>query len=210
MSSATDPFLPHEKRYGITRTVLRAMIDDPPDELIVQTHSHLAARYLEILCALSRRCSLRIHFSIESDRDRLPGLPPPASPVARRFEAAAQFRDAGVQVLITVAPLLPIAHPDAFFQRVSACADAVVIDHFIGGDGTPDGARTRRTRLPEAIAAVEPACLDISYRDAMVAKAMEWMPGRVGVGIDGFAGRLLGALSVPEDASAGAAPRADY
>jgi DNA repair photolyase len=209
MSSATDPFLPHEKRYGITRAVLRAMSDDPPDELIIQTHSHLAARYLEILRELSLHCSLRVHISIESDRDRLPGLPPPASSVARRFEAAAQFRDAGIQVVITVAPLLPIASPDAFFERVSTCADSVVIDHYIGGDGTPDGARTRRTPLPEAMAAVEPACLEIRYRDAMVAAAMKWMPGRVGVGIDGFAGRLLAARPSPTDPGADAAPGAD-
>lgn len=206
MSSATDPFVPHEQRYGITRSVLRAMLEKPPDELIIQTHSHLATRYLDLYRELSQRCSLRVHISIESDRDRLPGLPPPASPVARRFEAAACLREAGIHVVITVAPLLPIADPDAFFQRVSDCADAVVVDHFIGGDGTADGARTLRTALPEAMAAVDPACLDISYRDRMVAKAMERMPGRVGVGIDGFAGRLLAVRPSPENASLTAAP----
>ena len=93
--------------------------------------------------------------------------------------------------MITVAPLLPIADPQSFFARISRCADAVVIDHYIGGDGTSDGARTARTPLPEAMAAVDPASLDLAYRDAMVAAAIERMPGRVGVGIDGFAGRLL-------------------
>jgi DNA repair photolyase len=209
MSSATDPFLPHETRYGITRSVLRAMIDNPPDELIIQTHSHLAARHLEVFRELARYCSLRVQISIESDRDRLPGLPPPASPVARRFEAAARLRGAEIPVVVTVAPLLPIADPDNFFERVAACADAVVIDHFIGGDGTRDGARTRRTPLPAAMAAVDPACVGIAYRDAMVAKAMQRMPGRVGVGIDGFAGRMLLAQPSPAGTSAGAAPRAD-
>ena len=206
MSSATDPFVPHERRFGITRSVLHAMIEKPPDELIIQTHSHLAARYLDIFSELSRCCSLRIHISIESDRDRLPGLPPPASSVARRFEAAACLRESGIHVVITVAPLLPIADPDAFFQRVSDCADAGVIDHFIGGDGTADGARTLRTSLPEAIAAVDPACLTIAYRDAIVLKALERMPGRVGVGIDGFAGRLLAGQPSPDDPGRSAAP----
>ena len=112
-------------------------------------------------------------------------------------------------MVITVAPLLPIADPDAFFRRISDCADAVVIDHFIGGDGTADGARTLRTPLPKAMAAVDPACLTISYRDAIVAKALEWMPGRVGVGIDGFACRLLASLPSPEDESPSGAPGAD-
>ena len=206
MSSATDPFVPHERRFGITRSVLHAMIEKPPDELIIQTHSHLATRYLDIFSELSRCCSLRIHISIESDRDRLPGLPPPASSVARRFEAAACLREAGIHVVITVAPLLPMADPDAFFRRASDCADAVVIDHFIGGDGTADGARTLRTPLPEAIAAVDPACLAIAYRDEIVSKALERMPGRVGVGIDGFAGRLLAGQPSPDDPGRSAAP----
>ena len=32
-----------------------------------------------------------------------------------------------------------------FLARVAACADAVMIDHFMQGDGSADGARTRRT-----------------------------------------------------------------
>ena len=206
MSSATDPFVPHERRFRVTRSVLDAMLENPPDELIIQTHSHLAARYLGIFGELSKCCSLRVHISIESDRDRLPGLPPPASSVARRFEAAACLRESGIHMVITVAPLLPIADPDAFFQRVSDCADAVVVDHFIGGDGTADGARTLRTPLPEAMAAVDPTCLTIAYRDAIVAKALERMPGRVGVGIDGFAGRLLAGQPSTDDPDPGAAP----
>jgi DNA repair photolyase len=191
MSSATDPFVPHEQRYGITRAVLRAMLENPPDALIIQTHTHLATRYVDIYRDLSRRCSLRIHISVESDRDRLPGLPPPASSVARRLQAAAMLQRAGIYVVVTVAPLLPIRDPNTFFDQIADCADAVVIDHFIAGDGSADGARTLRTALPGAMAAVDPTSLDLSYRDAMVAKAMERMPGRVGVGIDGFAGRML-------------------
>jgi DNA repair photolyase len=191
MSSATDPFVPHERRFGVTRSVLEAMLEEPPDGLIIQTHTHLVTCYLEIYRDLAKRCRLRIHISIESDRDRLPGLPPPASSVARRLEAAARLRASGLRVAITVAPLLPIADADAFFTSIAECADAAVIDHFIGGDGSADGARTLRTALPRAMAAVEPGCLDLAYRDAMVAVATRHMPGRVGVGIDGFAGRLL-------------------
>jgi len=191
MSSATDPFVPHERRFGVTRSVLEAMLEQPPDGLVLQTHTHLVTRYVDIYARLAERCRLKIHISIESDRDRLPGLPPPASPVARRLEAAAELRDKGLRVAITVAPLLPIADPNAFFANIAECADTVVIDHFIGGDGSADGARTLRTALPRAMAAIEPGSVDRAYRDAMVAAATRHMPGRVGVGIDGFAGRLL-------------------
>ena len=86
----------------------------------------------------------------------------------------------------------PIADPDAFFARVADSADAVVLDHFIGGDGSPAGARTRRTALPAAMAAVDPASVDLSYLDAMAEVARRHLPGRVGLHRDGFAGRWEG------------------
>src|SRR5207253_8024510 len=115
--------------------------------------------------------SLRFHISIEGDRDRLPSLPPPASSVARRFEAAAALRGAGLRVVITVATLLPIAEPRAFFERVAEVADAVVVDHYIGGDGSHGGARTLATPLPRAMACLDPASVGLDYRDRMVALA---------------------------------------
>ena len=140
---------------------------------------------------LAQRCDLRVHLSIESDRDSLPGLPPPAASVERRLAAAATLRDAGLRTVVTVSPLLPIRDPRRFFGRLAELADAVVIDHFIGGDGSPDGARTARTALPVAMEAVHPGSTRLAYRDEMVAIARQVMPGRVGVSRDGFAGRYL-------------------
>lgn len=190
LSSATEPFPPQEARYGVTRSVLAAMLERPPDGLIVQTHSPRVVDALDVLGPLAGRCRLRVHVSIETDRDRLPGLPSPASPVARRFEAAQALRRAGLRVVITVAPLLPIADPEAFFARVAESADAVVLDHFIGGDGSTGGSRTRRTPLPAAMEAVDPDSVALDYRDRMAEVARRFLPGRVGLGRDGFAGRF--------------------
>ena len=191
MSSSTDPFVPQEDRFRVTRRVLEAMGDLPPDLLIVQSHTHRVALYRELYLELAARCELRVHISIESDRDRLPGLPPPASSVARRLEAATALRKIGIRTVITVSPLQPIRDPSAFFERIAEAADAVVIDHFIGGDGTPAGTRTRQTALPEAMSRVDPDSVALEYRDRMVEAARRAMPGRVGVHIDGFAGRYL-------------------
>lgn len=191
LSSSTDPFLPQERRYGITASLLEAMVDEPPDELILQTHSHTVSDHLPAIRRVTEVCDLRVHLSIECDRDRLPGLPPAASTVERRFAAAAALRDAGVCLVVTVAPLLPIADADAFFARIAEVADAVVIDHYVGGDGSPDGARTTRTRLPEAMRAVDPTSTQLSYRERMADVAQRHLPGRVGLHIDGFAGRFL-------------------
>jgi len=195
MSSSTDPFVPQEERLGITAGVLVAMRDEPPDGLIVQTHSHRVLAALPLLTALAPRCRLRVHLSIETDREHLPGLPPPASPVARRLEAAAALREAGLFVVVTVAPLLPVQDKERFFARLASVADAVVLDHFIGGDGTPDGARTRRTPLPAAMEALHHGSSALAYRDELLVVARRHLPGRVGVGQDGFAGRWLDATA---------------
>jgi DNA repair photolyase len=189
LSSATEPFPPQEARLGVTRSVVEAMLRRPPDGLIVQTHSHRVADSADSLVALAGRCDLRVHLSIETDRERLPGLPPHASSVAKRFAAAAALKARGLFVVVTVSPLLPIADPDRFFARIADVADAVVLDHFIGGDGSFDGARTLKTPLPAAMAALDPDSVEIGYRNRMGAIAQRYLPGRVGYHRDGFAGR---------------------
>lgn len=189
LSSSTDPFVPHERRFGVTRSVLAAMRTDPPDGLVVQTHTASVLDHAEALVALAQRCEVRVQLSVETDRDALPGLPPPASSVEARLAAAGALRDAGLFTVVCVSPLLPLADPTAFFDRIAASADACVIDHFVGGDGTPDGARTRRTALPDAMERVQAGSSALAYRDRAVALARERMPGRVGVGPEGFAGR---------------------
>ena len=187
-SSSTDPFLPQELQYHITRSVLEAMLKAPPDLLILQTHTHLVTKYLELYDALASRCDLRFHVSIETDRDAMPGLPPHASSVERRLEACQQLRKAGHWTVVIVAPLLPIADPEQFFGRIAHVADAVVIDHFIEGDSTKNGWRTKKTRLPASMTLVDPATVALEYRDHIVDIARRQMPGRVGLSDDGFAG----------------------
>jgi DNA repair photolyase len=190
-SSSTDPFLPQEFRYGITRSILEALLRRPPDRLIVQTHSHRVAEYAPLLRGVSAECDLRVHVSIETDHERIPGLPPHSSSVQNRLDACGQLREAGLRTVVTVAPLLPIGDPEGFFARIAQVADAVVVDHFICGDGSADGGRTRRTPLPSAMQQLAPESLDLTYRDRMVAVACRHLPGRVGVNVDGFAGRYL-------------------
>jgi len=190
-SSSTDPFVPQEFRYGVTRSVLEALLLKSPDRLILQTHSHRVSDYAPFLRELAGRFDVRIHVSIETDREQIPGLPPHASSVAKRLEACARLRQAGLFTVVTVSPLLPIQNPDEFFAKISQVADAVVLDHFIGGDGSPDGARTLRTPLPAAMRQLDPDSAELSYRDRMAEVARRYLPGRVGVNIDGFAGRYL-------------------
>lgn len=187
-SSSTDPFVPQEDRFGITRSLLEAMLDMPPDLLILQTHTHRVVNYSDLYSQLAKKCELRFHISIETDRDNMPGLPNHASPIDKRLAACRQLRESGHRVVVMVAPLLPIDDPDKFFERIFEVADAVVIDHFIFGDGTPDGRNTKRTPLPDSMSQVNPESTKLAYRDFIVDAAKRQMPGRVGVSMDGFAG----------------------
>jgi len=191
MSSSTDPFVPQEDCFKVTRSILEAMMCQPPDFLIIQTHTHRVVKYLDLYPELARRCELRFHISIESDIERLPGLPPPASTIARRLGAAYTLRATGLRVVITVSPLFPIENPQSFFERIAAVADAAVIDHFIEGDGTPNGSRTLKTPLPGAMRGVLAESVHLEYRNRIVEIARQVMPGRIGVCVDGFAGRFL-------------------
>lgn len=187
-SSSTEPFPPQERRLGVTGAILEAMLAQSPDELIIQTHSHLVGEYRDILARMQQKMQLRIHLSIETDADRLPGLPGNFSSVQKRMDAAKGMKQNGMKVVITVAPLLPIKDPDRFFNQLAKVADAVVIDHFIEGDGSRNGSRTLRTALPEVIRQVNPNALNLNYRDTIANIALKYFPGNVGIGINGFAG----------------------
>jgi len=190
LSSSTEPFVPQERRFGVTRSVLGAMCELPPDELIVQTHSHRVLDAEALLRELATKTDLRVHVSIETDREEVPGLPPHASPVERRFGAVERLADTGLAVVVAVSPLLPIRDPDAFFGRIARAGASCILDHFVGGDGSEDGRRTKATALPAAMESVEPGSAELAYRDRMEEIARRRLPGRVGIGPEGFAGRF--------------------
>jgi DNA repair photolyase len=147
LSSSTEPYPPEERRLGQMRRLLEAMRDEPPDLLTLQTHGDLVVRDLDLLRALGEACRVRVSVTIETDRERLPGLPPPPVSVARRLEALARVRAAGIPCQAALAPLLPLENPAAFAVRLDEVADRVVLDHYLLGDGSA-GVRTSNTCLP--------------------------------------------------------------
>jgi DNA repair photolyase len=186
-SSSTDPWQPIEKQYRITHQLLETMLTSPPDELILQTHATAMLDDLSLVAELSRQCRLRVHVSIEGDVGRLPGLPPPPATVAARIEMFRQLSSAGIFAVACLSPLYPMENPPSFFEQLAkAGADAVVIDHFIEGDGTAEGTRTWKTDLPRHMAAVNAESTRLKYRDRIAAIAQSYLP--VGISASGFAG----------------------
>ncbi len=153
MSSSTDPYIPQEKTLRLTRALLEEMIGRPPDVLVIQSHHTMVERDIDLIADLSTRGEVWVSLTVETDMDRVPGLLPHASPPARRLATLATFRARGIPTQATISPLLPLADPLAFARRLDAACDRVILDHYLIGDGSPGGWRTRRTGFPERLAA---------------------------------------------------------
>jgi DNA repair photolyase len=144
MSSVTDPYVPQERRYRITRGILRAMVERPPDALVLQTHTPHPLWDADALVDLLGRTRLLVQISVETDREDLPGFRRHAYPVAARVGALGALQELGITTVAVVSPLMPLADPEGFARRLGEVARFVILDHYLIGDGSSNGARTRR------------------------------------------------------------------
>ena len=149
MSSVTDPYVPQEKRLRITRGVLEAMVDAPPSLLALQTHSPGPLRDLDLL----RKLPCVVQITVETDQESLAGFPPHAFSPHVRLDALRQVREAGIEAVGVVAPLMPLADPVAFAHALDRSCSRVIVDHYLVGDGSREGARTKRRGAPAILAA---------------------------------------------------------
>lgn len=151
MSSSTDPYLPQEKVLRLTRSLLEEMRARPPDVLVIQSHHPLIGRDIDLIADLASACELWVSLTVETDRESLPGFPPPASSPARRLATLETFRARGIPTQAAISPLLPLADPEAFARRLDAACDRVIVDHYLIGDGSRHGWRTRRTGFAQRL-----------------------------------------------------------
>jgi DNA repair photolyase len=188
MSSSTDPYIPQEKSLRLTAQLLDEMRTRPPDVLVIQTHHTLIERDIDVITHLSTLCELWVSITIETDRESIPGFPPHASSPARRLETLARFRARGIPTQATISPLLPIENPREFAHHLSAACDRVILDHYLIGDGSPGGWRTRRTgfaqRLDQAGFAAWNSLDKLHEVRQLMAQTLG--PNRVLLGRDGF------------------------
>jgi DNA repair photolyase len=150
LASATDPYQPGERRLGLTRALLAELAARPPALVLVQTRSPLILRDADLLAALGDR--VRVSMTLETEDDAVRRhITPHAPPLAARRAAIAALHAAGIPTQIAVAPLLP-HDPVAFAAWLAGCADAVVVDTLVAGDGA-NGRRSARSSIPALYAA---------------------------------------------------------
>jgi DNA repair photolyase len=153
MSSSSDPYAPQELRLRLTRTLLEEMQGRPPDVLVIQTRSPLVGRDSDLIEGLSMRAEVWLSVTVETDLERVLGFPNHATPPAKRRATLRAFHDRGVLTQAVVSPLLPLADPEQFARQLGEACDRVVLDHYLLGDGSANGLRTRRTGFPQMLEA---------------------------------------------------------
>ena len=112
-----DPYQPAEESEWMMPRILDELMEAPPRVFVLQTRGPLILRDLEKLRALAQRTTLRVSFSITTNREEIRKLYEPlCAPICERLDAIRALRDAGIETYATLAPLLP-CDPEELAQR---------------------------------------------------------------------------------------------
>lgn len=124
IGTATDPYQPAERRFGITRAILERLTRLPPLHLALITKSPVVTRDADLLAQLGQRHQLTVHISLISTSRRLIRWFEARSPVPHaRLRALRKLTEAGVNAGLIVAPILPgITDREQHLRRLLAAA----------------------------------------------------------------------------------------
>ena len=107
MGTNTDPYQPIERRYKITRDILK-VLDEFNHPVAIVTKSHLVTRDIDILAPMAKRNLVKVCLSITTLDARLSrAMEPRAATPLRRLSALKQLNDAGIPTGVMVAPVIP-------------------------------------------------------------------------------------------------------
>lgn len=124
LGTATDPYQPIEREYGITRQVLE-VLERFHHPVGITTKSALVTRDIDILSRMATRGLVRVFMSIGTlDADIARHMEPRANTPARRIAAIRRLADAGVPVGVIVAPIVPALTDFDIEHVLSAAAEA--------------------------------------------------------------------------------------
>lgn len=106
-SGNTDPYQPMEAAYGLTRACLEVCLAYRNPVGIV-TKAPLIERDVDVLGRLAREARLQVVVSVPfADAAHARAIEPAVAPPARRLEAIRRLTEAGIEVGVNVAPIIP-------------------------------------------------------------------------------------------------------
>jgi DNA repair photolyase len=135
IGTATDPYQPAEREFGVTRAVLEQLAEREGLSLSITTKSDQVVRDLDLLRRIGERSSLCINVSITTPRPRLARMLEPRAPRPDlRFAAIRKLRDAGIHAGVFVMPILPgLTDGEADLERLAQMAVEARAEWFSGG-----------------------------------------------------------------------------
>ncbi|HEV2352519.1 MAG TPA: radical SAM protein [Terriglobia bacterium] len=108
LGTATDPYQPAEKQFGITRNLLEVFADFAGLDFSITTKGTLILRDLDLLRTIASRHRFSVHITVTTLDERLARLlEPKAPPPVNRLEAVAELARAGIRVGVNAMPILP-------------------------------------------------------------------------------------------------------
>lgn len=108
LGTATDPYQPAERRFGLTRAMLAVMARLGGLDLSITTKSGLIVRDLDLLGEINARSRLSVNFSlITLDRRLQRALEPRAPRPSLRLGALARLAAAGIRCNVLMMPMIP-------------------------------------------------------------------------------------------------------
>src|SRR5580658_5313609 len=108
IGTATDPYQPAEREYGVTRACLEELSKREGLSISVITKSNQIVRDIDIFKKIAERSELSLNITITTLRARLARLLEPRAPRPDlRIAAVKQLREAGLRVGVSASPLIP-------------------------------------------------------------------------------------------------------
>jgi len=135
IGTATDPYQPSERRYGVTRSILRVFAGEHGRKLGITTKSDLVSRDLDLLCTIARANVLHVSITVTTtDAELARKMEPYAPRPELRLEALQQLVRAGLSAGVFMAPALPyINDSELEIDRVASAAASAGASYFAGG-----------------------------------------------------------------------------
>jgi DNA repair photolyase len=127
IGTATDPYQPAERRFGITRAILQEFALHKGFEIGLVTKSNMVLRDLELLKQVSENNRLSICITVTTTKTDLARILEPRAPRPDlRLAAVQKLVEAGIHAGVNCAPVLPgiTDSPTDLEQLVRAAAQA--------------------------------------------------------------------------------------
>ncbi len=124
IGTATDPYQPAEREYGVTRACLEELAKREGLSVSITTKSDQIVRDIEVLKRIAERSALYLNITVTTMRPRLARLLEPRAPRPDlRMEAVKELREAGLATGVFASPVLPgITDREGDLEAVAAAA----------------------------------------------------------------------------------------